>query len=176
MGFYGNPYKLHHHRRRNRHVPPPPTFHKINCYTNSPCLFWAKLTQLTVLECPLWHFMMCRIFRGDSQENATSRMSLIIGFQPSLDYITKTYLLTAVDCDTLANPTNGQVCHTGGTMFGQTATYSCNTGYNLVGNSTCTRQTTCTTSYLGWQAMNMWLCHYLMEECSCIVCVCVCSG
>ena len=47
--------------------------------------------------------------------------------------------LTAVDCDTLADPTNGQVSHTGGTTFRQTATYSCNTGYNLVGggNRTC---------------------------------------
>ena len=48
-------------------------------------------------------------------------------------------LLTAVDCGTLTNPVNGQVTHTGRTRFGQTATYSCDTGYILVGdnNRTC---------------------------------------
>ena len=49
-------------------------------------------------------------------------------------------LLTAVSCGTLSNPNNGRVSHTGGTTFGRTATYSCNTGYNLVGGSTCTCQ------------------------------------
>ena len=44
-------------------------------------------------------------------------------------------LSTAVDCGALHNPANGQVVTTG-TTFGQTATYSCNTGFNLVGNST----------------------------------------
>ena len=47
---------------------------------------------------------------------------------------------TVVDCGTLSNPLNGQVSHTAGTTFGQTATYSCNTGYNLVGDSTRTCQ------------------------------------
>ena len=42
-----------------------------------------------------------------------------------------------VSCGALANPANGQVGHTGAT-FGQTATYSCNIGYNLVGGSTRT--------------------------------------
>ena len=41
-----------------------------------------------------------------------------------------------MDCGVLRNPVNGQVNDTNGTIFGQTATYSCNTGYNLVGNST----------------------------------------
>ena len=45
-----------------------------------------------------------------------------------------------MDCDTLSDPANGQVNQTAGTPFGQTATYSCNTGYNLVGNSTRTCQ------------------------------------
>ena len=45
-------------------------------------------------------------------------------------------LSTAVDCDTLPDPANGRVNDTSGTTFGQTATYNCNTGYNLVGNST----------------------------------------
>ena len=51
-------------------------------------------------------------------------------------------LLTAVNCGTLSNPTNGRVHHTAGTMFGRTATCSCNTGYNLVGGSTHTCQAT----------------------------------
>ena len=51
-------------------------------------------------------------------------------------------ILTAVDCGTMTIPANGQVSHTGGTTFGQTATYSCNTGYNLVGSSIRTCQAT----------------------------------
>ena len=47
-------------------------------------------------------------------------------------------LLTAVDCGTLTDPANGSVNHTAGTTFRQTATYSCDTGYNLVGDSTRT--------------------------------------
>ena len=47
-------------------------------------------------------------------------------------------LLTAVDCGNLTDPANGQVNYTAGTTFGQTATYSCNTGYNLEGDSTRT--------------------------------------
>ena len=51
------------------------------------------------------------------------------------------FLSTAVDCGTLPNPVNGQVSTTG-TTLGQTATYSCNTGYNLIGGSTRTCQAT----------------------------------
>ena len=43
--------------------------------------------------------------------------------------------LTVVDCGNLTNPTNGQVNHTAGTTFGQTATYSCDTGYTLEGDN-----------------------------------------
>ena len=50
--------------------------------------------------------------------------------------------LTAVDCHGLTNPANGQVSHTAGTTFGQKATYTCNTDYNLVGDSTRTCQAT----------------------------------
>ena len=46
-----------------------------------------------------------------------------------------------MDCGTLTNPVNGQVSTTG-TTFGQTATYSCNTGYNLMGDDTRTCQAT----------------------------------
>ena len=52
------------------------------------------------------------------------------------------FLLAVVDCGNLTDPDNGQVNHTAGTTFGKTATYSCNTGYNLVGDSTRTCQAT----------------------------------
>ena len=53
------------------------------------------------------------------------------------------YLLsTAVNCGALANPANGQVTHTAGTTFGQTVTYSCNTGFTRIGVSTRTCQAT----------------------------------
>ena len=45
-----------------------------------------------------------------------------------------------MDCGNLTGPANGQVDLTSRTTFGQTATYSCNTGYNLVGDSTRTCQ------------------------------------
>ena len=51
-------------------------------------------------------------------------------------------IMTVVDCRSLNAPANGSVTHTSGTTFGQTATYSCNTGYNLVGDSIHTCQAT----------------------------------
>ena len=51
-------------------------------------------------------------------------------------------LLTAVDCGTLTNLANAQVSHTAGTTLGQTATSSCDTGYNLVRGGTRTCQDT----------------------------------
>ena len=47
-----------------------------------------------------------------------------------------------MDCGSLTDPANGQVNQTAGTTLGQTATYSCNTGYNLVGDSIRTCQAT----------------------------------
>ena len=52
------------------------------------------------------------------------------------------FILAVVYCGNLTDPANGSVTHTSGTTFGQTATYSCNTGYNLVGDSTRTCQAT----------------------------------
>ena len=52
------------------------------------------------------------------------------------------FLLPAVDCGILTDPANGQVSHNAGTTFGQTATYSCDLGYNLVGESNHTCQAT----------------------------------
>ena len=51
-------------------------------------------------------------------------------------------ILTGVDCGNLTDPANGSVNHTAGTTFEQTAIYQCNTGYNLVGDSTHTCQAT----------------------------------
>ena len=50
--------------------------------------------------------------------------------------------LTVVNCGNLTAPANGIVNHTAGTTFGQTATYSCNTDYNLVGDRARTCQAT----------------------------------
>ena len=43
-----------------------------------------------------------------------------------------------MSCGALNSPANGRVSDTGRTTYGQTATYSCNTGYRLVGSSTRT--------------------------------------
>ena len=51
-------------------------------------------------------------------------------------------ILTVVDCGNLTNPENSSVNHSAGTTFQQTATYSCDTGYGLVGDSTRTCQAT----------------------------------
>ena len=51
-------------------------------------------------------------------------------------------ILTVVDCGNLTDPANGQVNHTAGTTLGQTATYSCDAGYSLVGDSSRTCQPT----------------------------------
>ena len=55
-------------------------------------------------------------------------------------YFTYSSYLAVVDCGNLMNPASGQVDLTSGTTFNQTATYSCNTGFNLVGDSTRTCQ------------------------------------
>ena len=46
------------------------------------------------------------------------------------------HCLTVVDCGILTNPVYGKVSHTAGTTFKRAATYSCNPGYNLIGDST----------------------------------------
>ena len=60
--------------------------------------------------------------------------------------------LTAVNCGTVTNPTNGQVSYTAGTIFRQIATYSCNMGYNLVGSRD---------SHLSSYRIVVWKCTYL---------------
>ena len=51
-------------------------------------------------------------------------------------------ILIVVDCGNLTDPAQGKVNYTSGTTFGQTATYTCNMSYNLVGDSTRTCQAT----------------------------------
>ena len=46
-----------------------------------------------------------------------------------------------VDCNALSDPANGQVTNNE-TTFGETATYSCEPDFNLVGDSTRTCQAT----------------------------------
>ena len=61
----------------------------------------------------------------------------------ALDEITSIiFCLTVVDCGALSNPVNGSVHYTAGTTFRQKANYSCNTGYNLVGDNTRTCEAT----------------------------------
>ena len=45
---------------------------------------------------------------------------------------------TAVDCGVLTDPSNGAVDTSSGTTFMMTATYTCNTGYTLTGDTTRT--------------------------------------
>ena len=73
----------------------------------------------------------------------TSSYGLVILLWALVDviiYMMYFLTLTAVVCGNLTDPDNGSVYHTAGTTFGQTATYSCNTGYNLVGDSTLSCQ------------------------------------
>ena len=87
-------------------------------------------------------------------------------FMPTL--CEETYLSsTVMDCGTLSNPENGQVSHTGRTTFKQTATYCCNTGYNLVGNSI----RTCLAIGV-WSGCAPTCQRMLLLTC---MCVCVCS-
>ena len=72
----------------------------------------------------------------------THRIYIILNSSWSSCLVTYCIVLTGADCGSLTNPANGLVNHTAGTTLGQTATYSCNTGYYLVGNSIRTCQVT----------------------------------
>ena len=63
-------------------------------------------------------------------------ISTLVEWYPVTQYVHVFFLFTVVDCDALTNPANGQVSHTARTRFGETATYSCDPGYTLVGGST----------------------------------------
>ena len=55
--------------------------------------------------------------------------------QAARNFVKVVHSLLAEDCGSLQDPQNGQVTLTG-TVFGSTATYSCNTGFILVGERT----------------------------------------
>ena len=74
---------------------------------------------------------------GLSQDDATSPSSIMTS---STCRNLRDIFLILTACGSLTDPANGQVTHTTGTMTGQTAVYSCNTGYNLVGDSILTCQ------------------------------------
>ena len=63
-----------------------------------------------------------------------------------------------MDCGTLIIPANGQINITG-TRLGQTAIYSCDTGYNLVGDSIRTCQAT------GWWNGSAPTCERMLGMC-----------
>ena len=63
-------------------------------------------------------------------------------FLTSFETLMGIHIHVAVNCGTLTNPANGRVSYTAGTTFGQTATYSCNTGYRLLGGHSRTCQAT----------------------------------
>ena len=75
-------------------------------------------------------------------------------------------ILTAVNCGPLTNPINGRFSHTAGTTFGKTATYSCNTGYRLVGDTIRICQATRVWSGSPPTCQGMSL--LLMCKCSCV--------
>ena len=83
----------------------------------------------------------------DSFSYCVLRYALVIG--PLMSTLLKLQwscmyncLLTAVNCGRLTDPANGRISHNTGTTLQQTATYSCNTGYDLVGDRTRTCQDT----------------------------------
>ena len=82
-----------------------------------------------------------------------------------IKYITQTStFFSAVNCGNLTNPANGQVAHTAGTTFGQTATYSCNAGYYLVGESNRTCQATGNWSESAPTCQGMLLLYFMLYD------------
>ena len=80
---------------------------------------------------------------GEWSGSAPTCQRMLLLSNITIKYVHNVFLLlTAIDCNALSAPANGQVSHTAGTTFGETATYSCNTAYNLVGDSTRTCQAT----------------------------------
>ena len=77
-----------------------------------------------------------------SQPTPSLLKEWLLEFIDVCTYLRLFRIYIAVYCGALVSPVNGQVSYTAGTRFGQTATYSCSTGYNLVGSSTRTCQAT----------------------------------
>ena len=98
---------------------------KCRCLVNYQCVHVALLVTRS----------------GSSQDDATSPSSIMTSSR-CRNLCNIFLILTAVDCGLLTDPANGQVNLTAGTELGQTAVYSCGTGYNLVGDSARTCQAT----------------------------------
>ena len=82
------------------------------------------------------------VLYGNTELQTTRDEALLQGYRHHSVQVHIFLILTGVNCSTPTSPPNGQVSHTAGTTFGQTATYSCNTGYNLLGSNTRTCQAT----------------------------------
>ena len=66
-----------------------------------------------------------------------------------------------MDCGALPNPVSGKVSTTGNT-FGQTAAYTCNAGYSLIGANTRTCQATGEWSGSAPTCQGMLLCFFIV--------------
>ena len=60
-----------------------------------------------------------------------------------MEFISYFFYIFIVDCGTLSDPANGNVTTHPGHTFESTATYNCNDGYELDGQSTRTCLSTC---------------------------------
>ena len=69
---------------------------------------------------------------------------------------------TAVNCGALTDPMNGMVDTSSGTTFMNTATYTCDTGYILIGTSTrmCQSDAVWSSATPTCESKNAW-CHLL---------------
>ena len=75
------------------------------------------------------------------------------------------HLPTAVDCGPLANPSNGAVDTSSGTIFMMTATYTCNTGYNIVGTEIRTCGASITSGPTGVWSPAAPVCESMLSQC-----------
>ena len=90
-----------------------------------------------IIRCKMYFVFFIFVVCANHKNIFTMKIFQICG---NIDLHDVFLFVTAVDCGSLTDPANGQVDHTAGTTFQQTATYSCNTGYNLVGNRARTCQ------------------------------------
>ncbi len=72
---------------------------------------------------------------------------------------------TAVDCGSLTDPSNGAVDTSSGTTFMMTATYTCNTGYNIVGSESRTCGASGTSGPTGVWSPAAPVCESMLSQC-----------
>ena len=75
------------------------------------------------------------------------------------------HLPTAVDCIALMAPSNGAVDTTSGTTFMMNATYTCNTGYNIVGSEIRTCGASITSGPTGVWSPAAPVCESMLYQC-----------